>query len=196
MTRYFLLFLLGLSIQAESFFLLEQEGRTKDGDPYYLHTDLSYSYKLTKHWTPFIATRFILEEKGNRETYASRFMVGTHYTLNENWGKLAFRTRFEFIPGHELGNLNTSNDYRVRERIKYDLPFSWTRFKLTPFVYDEVFFDMDNNFQFTRNRGGAGIGYTLTKHIFGDIYYFHETRLSGSHWVDADIAALIIRYKF
>ena len=192
----FFVFVLINNLCAESFFLLEQEGRIKDGDPYYLHTDLSYSYKLTKHWTPFVATRFILEEKGNRETYASRFMVGTHYTLNENWGKLAFRTRFEFIPGHELGNLRTANDYRVRERIKYDLPYSWTKFKLTPFIYDEVFFDMDNGFEFNRNRAGGGIGYSITKNIFGDLYYFHETKLSGSTWVDADIGALIIRYKF
>lgn len=203
MTRYlFLLLLLSLTsvIHADekSYFLLEQEGRTKDGEPYYEHTDISYSYNLTKKWTPFAAYRFIYEDKGGKTGYrfASRFMLGTHYTEKGEWGKFALRTRFEFIPGHELGDLNVANDYRVRERFKYDLPYSWTRFKLTPFVYDEIFFDLDSGFDFNRNRAGAGIGYTITKHIYGDIYYFHETKLSGSRWVDADIAALIIRYKF
>lgn len=183
---------------AQSFFVLEQEGRIKDGDPYYEHTDVSYNYKINEKWAPFVGYRFIVEDKGGKTGVKdfSRFLVGFNYTEKGNWGKLALRTRAEFTPGHELGDLDTENDYRIRERIKYDLPYSWTKFKLTPFVYDEVFFDMDNGFDFTRNRVGAGIGYTITKHIYGDLYYFHETKQSGTHWVDADIGALIIRYKF
>ena len=183
---------------AQSFFVLEQEGRIKDGDPYYEHTDVSYNYKINEKWTPFVGYRFIVEDKGGKTGVKdfSRFLVGFNYTEKGNWGKLALRTRGEFTPGHELGSLDTENDYRIRERIKYDLPYSWTKFKLTPFVYDEVFFDMDNSFDFTRNRVGGGIGYTITKHIYGDLYYFHETKKSGNSWVDADIGALIIRYKF
>jgi len=188
--------LLMTSLKAQSIFILEQEGRIKDGDPYYEHTDISYNYKINDHWTPFVGYRFIVEDKGSSVKDFSRFLVGFNYTETGKYGKLAFRTRGEFTPGHELGNLDTENDYRLRERIKYDLPYSWTKFKLTPFIYDEVFFDLDNGFDFTRNRAGAGIGYTITKHIYGDLYFFHETKKSGSTWVDADVGALIIRYKF
>lgn len=183
---------------AQSFYVFEQEGRIKDGDPYYEHSDISYNYKINEHWTPFVGYRFIVEDKGGKTGVKdfSRFLVGFNYTEEGKYGKLAFRTRAEFTPGHEMGNLDAENDYRIRERIRYDLPYSWTKFKLTPFVYDEVFFDMDAGFDFTRNRVGGGFAYRITKHIYGDLYYFHESKQSGAHWVDADIGALIVRYRF
>lgn len=58
--------LLMAKLQAQSFYVFEQEGRIKDGDPYYEHSDISYNYKINEHWTPFVGYRFIVEDKGGK----------------------------------------------------------------------------------------------------------------------------------
>lgn len=185
-------------------FVLEQDQRIKDGDFYYEHTDLTYlisKYSLLKkdkfdlNVTPFVGYRLIYEEKGEEFKTYSRFLAGAHIGVaNKDWGKVVFRNRYEFTPGEWMGNLNTKNDNRFRERIKYYFPISFTKYKITPNITEEFFFDIDNGFEYDRNRLGGGIGAKIGN-FSPEIYYFAEFKKS-SNWNKKDVFGFLIKYNF
>ena len=177
--------------------VMEQDQRLKKDKFYYEHTDLTYltkTYQISKSWdiTPFTGYRLIYENKKGFKTY-SRFHIGGHVKVQGKWGKIAFRNRYEFTPGHELGDLYTKNDNRFRERIKYYAPFSFTKYKITPNISDEFFFDLDN-FDYNRNRFAIGLGAKVWR-LSPELYYFAEFKKS-SNWKRIDVIGFLVKYKF
>jgi len=192
-----LLLLLTISVHGQKF-VLEQDQRIKEDKFYYEHTDLTYltkTYDISKSWdiTPFTGYRLIYEnKKGEFKTY-SRFHIGAHVKVKGDWGKVVLRNRYEFTPGHELGNIYTKNDNRFRHRIKYYLPVSISKYKITPNISDEFFFDLDH-FDYTRNRFALGIGAEIGP-IKPELYYFAEFKKS-SDWERVDVVGLLFKYQF
>ena len=199
MNKVFIIVLLfwAQSIVAQNF-VLEQDQRIKEDKFYYEHTDLTYetkTYDISENWsiTPFTGYRLIYEyKKGDFQTY-SRFHFGAHVKVKGDWGKVAFRNRYEFTPGHELNTLNTSNDHRFRIRAKYYAPFSFTKYKITPNISDELFIDL-NHTDYTRNRFALGLGAKVGK-FSPELYYFAEFKKS-SGWERVDVFGFLIKYKF
>jgi|TARA_Y100000401_G_scaffold45340_1_gene34814 hypothetical protein len=192
-----LLFLLTLPVHGQKL-VLEQDQRIKEDKFYYEHTDLTYlteTYKISDSWdiTPFTGYRLIYEnKKGAFKTY-SRFHIGAHVKVIGEWGKIVFRNRYEFTPGHELGDLYTTNDNRFRHRIKYYLPVSISKYKITPNISDEFFFDLDH-VDYTRNRFAIGLGAQIGR-VKPELYYFAEFKKS-SDWKRVDVVGLLFKYQF
>lgn len=192
-----LLLLWGHSMQAQKL-VLEQDQRTKKDKFYYEHTDLTYltpTYEISENWniTPFTGYRLIYEnKKGDFKTY-SRFHLGAHVKGQGQWGKLAFRNRYEFTPGHELGDLKTKNDNRFRIRAKYYAPFSFTKYKITPNISDELFIDLDH-VDYTRNRFAVGLGAKIGR-VSPELYYFSEFKKS-SDWERVDVYGFLVKFNF
>jgi len=191
------LLLASLQVNAQKF-VLEQDQRIKEDKFYYEHTDLTYltkTYDISDSWdiTPFTGYRLIYENKKNVfETY-SRFHIGAHVKVSGDWGKIVFRNRYEFTPGHTLGTLDTTNDHRFRLRTKYCLPVSITKYKITPNISDEFFFDLDH-VDYTRNRFALGLGAKVGP-IKPELYYFAEFKKS-SDWKRVDVVGLLFKYDF
>lgn len=183
-------------------FILENELRFKEYS-YYQHTDLTVEYKLDKHFIAFVGGRFLTdfyEDKLNKEDFwYNRFHTGFHYELKQKWGKIAFRSRFEYTPGEEvwtsLGR-DIDDDFRFRERLKYNLPYEFTKFKISPFVFGEIFIDIDGPEGLYRTRIGGGVDSRITKHLTCALYYFLENKESKNWWHDENVLAMTLKYKF
>jgi len=173
--------------------ILEQDQRLKGDNFYYEHTDLSYFAKSYKNVTGFAGYRFIVEDKGDWKRH-SRFHLGANVKFDSKLGKLVFRNRYEFTPGHELGNLDTDNGNRFRERIKYYLPFEWTKYKIQPNFSDEFFFNINNKFSYSRNRVAIGIAATVGK-FKPELYYFKEFK-KNEGWRGRSVFGFLVKYEF
>jgi hypothetical protein len=175
-------------------FVAEQDLRIKEGEFYYSHTDLSYFFPSWSVVTPFVGARFLAEIKSDWK-YFSRFHGGFNLGFKGGFGKLSARSRFEFTPGKVLGTLDTDDDYRLRQRIKYDLPFSFTAWKIKPNVFDELFFDATEGFEYNRNRLGLGLGAKIGKRFKPALYYFKEFKKS-SDWKGKNVFGFAVKIAF
>jgi len=172
--------------------ILEQDQRIKDKF-YYEHTDLSFFAKDYKNVKAFTGYRFIVEDKNDWKSY-SRFHAGANVKLEKKWGKIVFRNRYEFTPGHELGNLRADNNSRFRERVKYYLPLKYTKYEIQPNISDEFFFDINKGFGYTRNRFAIGLGAKIGK-FKPELYYFQEFKKS-SGWRGQNVLGFLVKYVF
>ena len=173
-------------------FVLEQDQRVKDSF-YYEHTDISYFAKGTNHFTAFGGYRFIVEDKGEWKNH-SRFHAGANIKVEGRGGKIVNRSRYEFTPGHELGNLGSSNGSRFRNRIKYYLPYRFTKYDIRPNISDEFFFDINKGFDYTRNRFAIGLGAKIGK-FKPELYYFNEFKKKNG-WSGVNVFGFLVKYEF
>jgi hypothetical protein len=187
----FLILIIHINVLGQKY-VVEQDQRIKDSF-YYEHTDISYFSRPLGHITPFGGYRFIIEDK-NEWKHHSRFHVGANIKFAGKFGKIVNRNRFEFTPGHALGDLDSNNDIRFRNRIKYYTPFSFTKYKITPNVSDEFFFDLQNRSNYNRNRFALGLGATIGN-FKPEVYYFAEFKQSGG-WTRTDVFGFLVKYEF
>lgn len=201
--KLFLLSFFLISLNTKSVdFVLEYEPRFREYN-LYQHTDITIEYKIDKHIIVFAGYRFLTEfyeDQLNKEDFWwNRFHTGFHYELKDKWGKIALRSRFEYTPGEEEWtslDYDIDDDFRFRERLKYNLPVELTKFKITPFVFGEVFIDLDSNQGLYRTRLGGGVDSRLTKHLTCAVYYFLEDKKSKDWWHDDNVLAMTLKYKF
>ena len=105
---------------------------------------------------------------------------------------MSLRSRAEYTPEWNIDK----DDWRIRERIKYT-PIKFNdKFKSSIHVEDELFFGLNNEFDYNRNRLGCGFESHLTEHITSDIYYFSEFKQGKVDWGRSDIFGLTLKYKF
>ena len=185
-----LMALISVSTAISQEFVVENDMRLKEGDPYYQHIDVTYNHKISEHFTPFVGYRFINENKKKWEHF-SRFHTGFHLTAKVGPSKVAARSRLEYTPDWNL----KSDDLTFRERVKIS-PFTVGQtVKYSPYVFDEVFFGVSNRAGYNRDRLGVGLDIKFNNSVSLEPYYFAEFRES-LHWKSANIFGLIMKVKF
>lgn len=181
----------------KSVITLEEEFRAKNANGYgpmfYEHTDIQYKYLLSKYVDVFTDYRLIFQNKGKGWNDQSMFLEGFNlkYPESTNWGKINLRTRLEI----GLNNAATPNTYQLNVFPKYNTPWKWTRFKINPFVANEMFFDTKQSMDFVKDRVYAGLDWQINKKIKGSTYYYREESRSNSSWVPADVAVMQIKFE-
>ena len=111
-------------------------------------------------------------------TYETRLWEQVKWTMGKNdHHSFASRTRLEQRMKHGNGQIAL----RLRERLKFEWPDAW-RGKITPVVYDEVFFNLNRPDwiaprTFDRNRLFLGGKIALSKRLDLEAGYLNQYRL-------------------
>ena len=172
----------------------EQEFRwgNNASDFYYQHYDVGYLYLLNKYFNFGGGFRYVLDKSGDKfradtEPYFAAIMFWSPAGFN-----LSNRIRIEY---HYF-------DYRSvywRFRNKLDIKFPWkfTKFEIQPMVADEIFFKF-NGIDLNENRMYAGLAFTLTRNLKGEItYLLRSTKNTGTcTWTDTNVLNTKLKFVF
>jgi hypothetical protein len=158
----------------------------------YEHIDTQLKYSLSKVFDVFADYRFIFQNKNNKEQEQNVFIIGNNLkTPLSICGQLVLRSRIEIKTQSQLPTA-----YIQAEYLKYYFPISLTKYKITPFIGDEIGCDYLNGFNMARNRAYVGIDYKITKNIKGSACYFIESNKKNNRWSNANIGEFSLRYEF
>lgn len=184
------------SFMDKTVFTFEEEFRLKDanyGPLFYEHSDIQIKYKLVDPYLDvFSDYRLIFQNKGKGWNTQSMFLEGFNLKYPEGkWGKINLRNRIE------IGlNDHVDDTYQLNIFPKYNTPWKWTKFKINPFVANEMFFDTVHSMDFIKDRIYAGVDWQITPKIKGSTYYYKEENKAGSSWVQSDVAVTQIKFEF
>jgi len=103
---------------------------------------------------------------------------------------LSNRSRFEYRDRENKKDL-----WRYRNKVTVKLPVELTKFKIQPYLADEVFFNFDK-VGYSRNRFYSGASFTLSKNIKGGIFYLWQASKSGGAWKDTHVLGTDLKFYF
>ena len=176
-------------------YVLEEEFRLKNGDDFmYQHSQLTAAVKFNRWLQPFIGYRVEFIKPVDNWNFRQKFLLGDTSTLikSDKYGILNARSMFDYTLSP-----NNATAFRFRERFRYNTPWFLTRYKINPFIYDEIFFGIDPAQGFNQNRIGGGVDVPITKYMVGSVYYFLQTQKSSAgQWTDSNILAVQARISF
>jgi hypothetical protein len=179
-------------INKELKIILEEETRLGQdmGDFAYQHIDAGLMRKMTNWLDLSLNYRHIFQKKDNawEEEYRPHFNA----TLKCRWFNLDFsnRNRFEY---RILSK--TKDSWRYRNMSKIKIPLNWTKFKLSPYIAEEAFFNFDQG-DFNRNRLYLGSEFKLVKNLQGELYYLRQSSESRGNWTDINVLGTKIKLIF
>ncbi|MBC8184076.1 DUF2490 domain-containing protein [candidate division KSB1 bacterium] len=170
---------------------LEEEFRfgSQASDMYYHHTDGYLAYKLIEWFEVGASYRQIFELKN--ENWQREDRPHLNGTFKWNWLGVKFkdRSRFEY-------RIRAGKDSVWRYRNKFTVPFpiSWTKFHISPFLCDEIFYEF-NKTEITRNRLYSGVALSLSEKINVKIFYLWQSSKKVDDWIDYNVFGLYLSFK-
>lgn len=173
----------------------EEEVRWGDDmhNPYYNHADLGLAYSGLADWFIFsINYRYIKEEKSNdwKTEYRPHINGTVKWKLKDfsfsNRGRLEFRERED-----------SDEAWQYRNKVSVKSPLSLTKYKIQPYIADEVFFDSDSK-ELNRNRLYSGFSFQIFKDLKAELYYLWQRSKSSSSgkWTDYNILGTKLKISF
>lgn len=176
-------------------YVIEEDFRLKNGDDFnYQHSQITAAVKYNQWFQPFIGYRVEFVKPANNWNFRQKFLLGDTSTLvkSDVYGLLNARSMFDYTISP--GNVGV---FRFRERFRYNTPWHLTRFKINPFIYDEIFFGIDPGQGFNQNRIGGGVDVPLAKNVVGSVYYFLQTqKTTVGDWTNTNILGIQARISF
>lgn len=121
-----------------------EEGRNSDIKKWeYIMPDIGWKFKTPLIYMPAasITYRHVYVRKNDKwEKNEKRYNLNLFFTLPEvkNY-KLKNRIRFEYR------DLDTWEDWRIRNEFTISFPYSFTKYKIQPHLIDEIYYDFHNN---------------------------------------------------
>ena len=129
-------------------------------------TDVGLGYEIVKNLKIELNGRFIIRDKD--ATNNQRIYGIIDYAKNIQRFDFGLRTRFE--KQYEVNKI-PSKTWRNRLKLSYNIP----NIPLEPFIYFEVFADINNlQNQMTRTRLCAGSNYKINKQSSLSLYYIYQ----------------------
>ncbi len=171
---------------------LEQEFRFGDdfSDFYRTHTQILFGYKVLDWLEVAPGYRQVFEEKRGVFKPEQRPQIDfTGKWVLQGW-EVSDRNRVEY-----RDKSGAENTVRYRNQIKLKLPFSWTQWKIRPWVAEEIFVESQGG-GLNRNRLSAGFEAKLFEHVKGEIYFLWQATDTNDEWVDNYILGSKLKFAF
>jgi len=172
----------------------EEEFRLGDdgGHLYYHHSDLGFVYKGFADWIDLGFNYRQVFEKDNAGEWRPENRPHLNVTLKGQLFDLALsdRSRFEYRDRENKKDL-----WRYRNKFTVKFPLELTKFKLQPYLADEVFINFDEE-GYNRNRLYSGASFKLSKNLEGNIFYLWQSSRSGGNWKDINVLGVSLKYRF
>jgi len=181
-------------VNATSKLAVEEEFRWGDNasEFYYQHYDIGYFYLLNKYFNFGGGFRYVLSRTGDKFREEDEPYFATLIFWDPAGFSLANRTRieyryFDYQPAQ----------WRFRNKLDIKFPWRFTRFAIRPMVADEIFFKF-NGIDLNENRLYAGLAFTLSKNLTGELcYMLRSIKNTGTcTWNDTNVLSTKLKLAF
>lgn len=184
-------------------FSCEQELKLDNSRLYEQKTLLMCGYRFSSYFSVLVGHRFGTAREGEPNTFKTehrptlelQFVTPEFATL-----KLDLRSRFEWRDKH-----GAQPYMRYRERFRLRTNWSFSDFRISPYVSDEVFFSdkpkRDDADLFDRNRAQIGFSFLpvpTVSELSCKLFFMvqHDMSANSSTWDPTNIYGLELSYKF
>jgi hypothetical protein len=162
------------------------------GHFYYHHSDLGFVYGGLADWIDlgFNFKEVFVEEDDGHWSRENRPHVNITVKGPVGPFDVSDRSRFEYR------DLENENDlWRYVNRLKVKLPFELTKFKLRPYVADQIYLNMEGR-AFEKNKIYTGATFRISKALESEIYYFWQLGRFDGQWEDLNVLGLQLNISF
>ena len=162
------------------------------GDPYLHNTDVGLVYKSLGDWID-VGLNFKKEfEKDSSGKYRGENRPNLNIMVKAKLFDLDVGDRLRL----EYRDLETKDDvWRFRNKTVVNLPFRITKFKLQPYIADEIFINLGES-RINQNRFYSGFSFKLSKNLKTNIYYMLKSSKQSSGWLDTNVIGAQIVFLF
>ncbi|MEJ2704349.1 MAG: DUF2490 domain-containing protein [Sedimentisphaerales bacterium] len=159
---------------------------------YYEHTDLGFVYKDLAKGVDlgFNYKQVFCEDDDGDWSRENRPHLNVMIRGRLSAFDLFDRSRFEYRDREDERDL-----WRYVHLLKVAMPFELTRFKLRPYVADQVYLNLDGQ-AFDKNRIYSGVSFELSKNVRSDFCYIWQSAKSDGCWEDLDALGLLLSIRF
>jgi hypothetical protein len=144
--------------------------RNSEHDLYYNQTDLGLIYSGLTPWLDISSSMKWATQEDDQGHWQQE--VRPYLDATIKWQaaglKLSDRSRLEYRQREADVDV-----WRFRNHIKAQFPWEWSRWRLKPYMADEVYFRLDGSGLF-RNRTFGGVTMPIGKRLKGSLYYFWD----------------------
>ncbi len=164
--------------------------RNDMSDFFYVQTNFGLWWNAHEHLTLGTFYSFIEEDKSGEWRDENRWTMEA--TVKASLGPLRFsdRNRFE-QRWHEVGGTGQ----RYRNSLKMEWPIKVRGRKVSPYVYDEVFYDFEKD-ELSRNRLSTGVTVELTRQLSLEIFYILQSDRTGTDWNERNVVGSLLKASF
>jgi hypothetical protein len=162
------------------------------GHFYYHHSDLGFVYGGLADWIDlgFNFKEVFVEEDDGHWSRENRPHVNITVKGPVGPFDVSDRSRFEYR------DLENENDlWRYVNRLKVKLAFELTKFKLRPYVADQIYLNMEGR-AFEKNKIYTGATFRISKALESEIYYFWQLGRFDGQWEDLNVLGLQLNISF
>jgi hypothetical protein len=174
---------------------LEEEFRYGDdmSNFYYNHTDIGAIYSGMARWFDLgFNYRHIYEEESS--DWKKEHRPHVNGTIKYRLKNFSFsnRGRFEFREREDADEA-----WQYRNKISVKTPTGFTRYKIKPYLADELFFDSDSK-ELNRNRFYSGFSFQIFNNLRPEIYCLLQRSKASStgKWSDYNIVGTKLKLVF
>lgn len=162
------------------------------GHFYYHHSDVGFVYKGLADWLSVGFNYRQVYEKDAAGKWREEHRPHLNATLTSKLFGLdvSDRSRLEYRDREIQKDI-----WRYRNKITVRLPVELTRFRLQPYLADEVFLNLASE-TFDRDRIWSGFFIDLAKNIKGEIYYMLDLAKSGANWKETNVLGISLKVAF
>lgn len=172
--------------------IAEEETRFADDFNKFVYQaeDIGIAYKFFDWLSMSGNFRYIVQENGSSWEHEARPHVNLTLAKDVLKFNLSNRSRFEY-----RYLTRTKDSERYRNLTQIILLSGWSRFKISPFVREEAFFNTDQD-NYNQNRLSGGVGFRLLEKIKSELYYMWRTDKSVGKWTDANVMGVKLQLLF
>jgi hypothetical protein len=184
----------GLESKLSDRWELKAEEEFRFGDDasihYYNHTDAGLEFKVTDGLYLGGNYRQIYEKIEGEWKYECRPHVNA--TVKFDWAgfEISDRNRWEYRVREDR-----DDTARYRNKLTVGYPLKWDKFKVTPYLADEIFIDFGKGI-FNRNRFYAGFKFNPFKHLKTDLFYLLQSNEKSNKWTGYNVLGLKMTVVF
>jgi hypothetical protein len=160
---------------------------------FYQHqTDLEFTYKNLPDWIEIGLNykQVFKEQSDDHWTRENRPHFNIKFKGRLGTFDFSDRSRFEYRDKEYGDDL-----WRYVNKLEVNLPFELTKYKLCPYVADQVYINMDGS-GFEKNRVYAGFDFDLSDDIGSELYYVRQWSESFGRWQELNALGFDLKFRF
>ena len=154
-------------------------------------TDIGFAYSGLADWLVLSWNFKYAEGNPTGDNWIREYRPHFNVTIKDKIGNIPWsnRTRIEYRDFDEK-----KDHWRLRNKLLLDMPFKIPVLNATPYVGDEVLFNLSEN-GFNQNRLYTGLKFNISKNIKANLYYYWLKIQRTGRWDEASVIGASLTWK-